>query len=43
MGRTRNIGLGDITQAEAAKVMGLTLGQFEACLPSLLVPTFFLG
>jgi hypothetical protein len=36
MGRTRNIGLGDITPAEAAKVMGLTLGQFEACLAALL-------
>jgi hypothetical protein len=36
VGRTRNIDLGDITPAEAAKVMGLTLGQFEACLPALL-------
>ena len=36
MGRTRNIGLGDITPAEAAQVMGLELGQFEACLPALL-------
>jgi hypothetical protein len=36
MGRTRNIGPGDITPAEAVKVMALTLGQFEACLPALL-------
>jgi hypothetical protein len=36
MGRARNIRLGDITPAEAAKVMGLTVGQFEACLPALL-------
>jgi hypothetical protein len=36
MGRTRNIGLGDITPAEAAKVMALTLDQFDAHLPALL-------
>jgi hypothetical protein len=36
MGRTRNIGLGDITPVEAAKLMALTPNQFEACLPALL-------
>jgi hypothetical protein len=34
--RTRTIEPGDITPAEAAKLMGLSLTQFEACLPSLL-------
>lgn len=35
MGRTRNNTLGEITRAEAGKVIGLTLGQFSALLPAL--------
>ena len=31
---------GDITPAEAAKLMGLSLTQFEACLPGLLDRAF---
>ncbi|XIA63229.1 hypothetical protein ACFIOY_29040 [Bradyrhizobium sp. TZ2] len=36
MRRARIIEVGDITPAEAANQMRLTLAAFEACLPSLL-------
>lgn len=36
MGRTRIIEAGDITPAEAGKLMGQTLAQFTHSLPSLL-------
>jgi hypothetical protein len=36
MSRARKIEVGDITPAEAGRQMGLTLAQFEHCLPGLL-------
>lgn len=36
MSRARKIDAGDITPAEAGKLMGLSLAQFNHCLPSLL-------
>ena len=36
MSRARKFETGDITPAEAADLMGLSLGAFNVCLPSLL-------
>lgn len=36
MGRPRKIDVGDITPAEAGAQLGLTLAQFNHCLPNLL-------
>jgi hypothetical protein len=36
MARTRKLDVGDISAAEAARIMALDHAQFQACLPALL-------